>query len=173
MKPVKRNSKEDWDEVRKNAIEGRLDLVPADIFVRHYQNLRAIKKDYMDVQRDCPVDARWYWGQSGAGKSRKAWEEFPSAYPKQVNLWWDGYQGQEAVIMDDLDKFNVALGGDIKRWADRYKVIGQIKGGAIPLQFKTFIITSQYSPEQIWDDEKTVEAIRRRFKVEKFEKPFE
>jgi hypothetical protein len=75
--------------------------------------------------------------------------------------------------MDDIDKFNVALGGDIKRWADRYKVIGQIKGGAVPLNFKTLIITSQYSPEQIWEDEKTVEAIRRRFKVVKFEKVFE
>lgn len=36
IKPVKRNSKEDWEEVRKNAMEGKLDKIPADIFVKHY-----------------------------------------------------------------------------------------------------------------------------------------
>lgn len=36
MKPVKRNSKKDWEEVKANAINGDLDKVPADIFVKHY-----------------------------------------------------------------------------------------------------------------------------------------
>lgn len=70
--------------------------------------------------------------------------------------------------MDDMDPFNKALGGDLKRWADRYKVTGETKGGAVPLKIKVFIITSQYSPEQIWDDPETVAAIRRRFKVTHF-----
>lgn len=38
--PVKRNSKEDWDEVRQNAIKGRLDKIPSEIFVKHYGNLK-------------------------------------------------------------------------------------------------------------------------------------
>lgn len=81
------------------------------------------------------------------GKSRTAWEEFPDAFPKQVNKWWDGYQNHEVAIMDDMDPYNKCLGGDIKRWADRYKVTGETKGGAIPLQLKVFIITSQYHPD--------------------------
>lgn len=36
IKPVKRNSKEDWEEVRKLAMEGKMDKIPADIFVKHY-----------------------------------------------------------------------------------------------------------------------------------------
>lgn len=44
--------------------------------------------------------------------------------------------------MDDMDPFNKSLGGDLKRWADRYKVIGETKGGAVPLNLKIFIITS-------------------------------
>lgn len=72
------------------------------------------------------------------------------------------------MIMDDMDPFNKALGGDIKRWADRYKITGETKGGAVPLKIKVFIITSQYSPEDIWSDPETVEAIRRRFKVTHF-----
>lgn len=39
VKPMQRNSKEDWEEVKSNAIAGKLELIPPDIFVRHYGNL--------------------------------------------------------------------------------------------------------------------------------------
>ena len=39
VKPVKRNSKVDWEEVKQKAKEGRLDEIPADIYVKHYGNL--------------------------------------------------------------------------------------------------------------------------------------
>lgn len=111
--------------MKKNAIEGNLEKIPGDIFVKHYNNLKQIKKDYMVLEKDgSAIDCRWYHGVSGAGKSRSAWEEFPKAYPKQTNQWWDGYQNEEAVIMDDLDIYDKKLGGDLKRWADRYKCIG-------------------------------------------------
>lgn len=35
-KPVRRNNKTDWEEVKQNAIAGQLDKVPADIFVKNY-----------------------------------------------------------------------------------------------------------------------------------------
>lgn len=34
-KPFKRNSKTDWEEVKKLAKEGKIDQVPADIYVRN------------------------------------------------------------------------------------------------------------------------------------------
>ena len=39
VKPVKRNDKADWDLVRKQALAGELDKIPADIFIKHYSNL--------------------------------------------------------------------------------------------------------------------------------------
>lgn len=82
-KPVKRNSKEDWEEVKEHAIKGDLEKIPADIFIKHYANLKMIKKDYMVHDRSGEaVDARWYYGKTGVGKSRAAWEEFPDAFPK-------------------------------------------------------------------------------------------
>lgn len=39
-KPVQRNNKIDWEEVKTKAINGDLDAIPADIFVRHYGHLK-------------------------------------------------------------------------------------------------------------------------------------
>lgn len=38
-KPVKRNSKADWDEVLENAKAGNLENIPADILVKNYRTL--------------------------------------------------------------------------------------------------------------------------------------
>lgn len=36
IKPVQRNSKEDWDEVKSKAKAGKLDEIPSEIYVKHY-----------------------------------------------------------------------------------------------------------------------------------------
>ena len=88
------------------------------------------------------VKGEWYHGPSGAGKSRKARDENPGAYLKLCNKWRDGYQGQETVIMEDLDKGHHVLGHHIKLWADRYHCPGETKGGQVPLVHRKFVITS-------------------------------
>jgi len=49
-KPVQRNSKTDWEEVKQKAISGDLESIPADIYIKHYRTLKEIKKDHMVVQ---------------------------------------------------------------------------------------------------------------------------
>lgn len=77
----------------------------------------------------------------------------------------DGYNGEEVVIIDDFDKFQVKQGGDMKRWLDRYPFQAQFKGGMEKIRPRRVIVTSQYTPEEIWDDHKTVDAIKRRVKM--------
>lgn len=43
-KPVERNSKADWEEVKQHAKAGDLDKIPADIYVKHIFQLEHIKK---------------------------------------------------------------------------------------------------------------------------------
>lgn len=45
VKGVKRNAPDDWDVVKKAAKEGRLDDIPADIYVRSYNSFRRIQTD--------------------------------------------------------------------------------------------------------------------------------
>ena len=42
IKPVEHNKKADWEEVFKNAEEGKFEKIPADIKVKHYHNLLKI-----------------------------------------------------------------------------------------------------------------------------------
>lgn len=91
VRPVKRNSKTDWERVFELAQKGRFTEIPADIKVKHYRNLQAISKDNIVVQDKDHLRGVWIWGRSGIGKSRKAREDYPNAYPKLCNKWWDGY----------------------------------------------------------------------------------
>lgn len=39
-KPVQRNNKTDWEEVKQNAIKGDFDKIPAEIYIKHMKNLK-------------------------------------------------------------------------------------------------------------------------------------
>lgn len=41
-KPVQRNSKHDWEDVRKKAAAGEFENIPAEIYIKHFQNLKRI-----------------------------------------------------------------------------------------------------------------------------------
>lgn len=162
--------RERWDQARALARTGNFDGIASDIFIRCYSSIRAIHRDSrIRPAARTELDNHWFWGESGTGKTRKAWTDWPEAFAKGRTKWWDGYQGEETVIIDDLDKFNVGLGGLIKDWGDYNPFNGEIKGGSVIIRPRRIIITSQYPIEEIWNDPETVAAIRRRFKITKFQ----
>lgn len=106
----------------------------------------------------------WIFGPPGSGKSHAARAFSSDIYLKAQNKWWDGYSGQSVVILDDLD--SNTLGHLLKIWADKYSCTGETKGGTVHLRHTKFVVTSNYSIEELWDgDENMIEAILRRFRV--------
>ena len=66
----------------------------------------------------------------------------------------DGFQHEDYVLLDDFDHQGKMLGHYLKIWGDRYfGWKGETKGGTIKPNYKKFIITSNYTPEQIWEDQ--------------------
>lgn len=124
------------------------------------------------MQRPLPndyVSGIWFWGETGTGKSVTAAKEYPGAYYKMWNKWWDGYQGEDSVVIEDVSPTNaVHLGDRLKIWADHGPFIAEVKGGAQFIRPKWIVVTSQYKPESVWTDEQTILAIRRRFRVQHF-----
>lgn len=162
--------KEYWDNILDKAKKGKFEDLDSDVVIRHYRTLRAIEKDFMPPVGDADdTTGIWYWGTTGSGKSMAARKNYPNAYLKMCNKWWDGYQKQPFVIMDDFDKGHIHLGHHLKIWADRYAFLAESKGSAHQIRPEKIIITSNYHPSDIWGNEpQTLEPILRRFRITQF-----
>lgn len=136
-------------------------------FVTSYRSLKQIGFDFNKSPEDLKAPCgEWIWGKAGVGKSFTARQENPGAFMKMMNKWWDNYDGQEVVILEDLDPGYIAsMSYFLKIWADAYAFPVEIKNHSVMIRPKKFIVTSQYHPKELFTDEKAYEAISRRFKV--------
>ena len=108
----------------------------------------------------------WIWGASGCGKSKYVRSEHPVFYSKGMSKWWDGYNREEVVLLDDFaPEHGKYLGYFLKIWADHYAFNAEVKGGMLNIRPDIVIVTSQYSIEDCFEDAQTIAAITRRFKV--------
>lgn len=167
--PFKRNSATDWESIRTNAKQGKLDEIPPDVYVRCYNQLRRIMSDHVQplpIEKTISV----YWGRTGTGKSRLAWEQAGmDAYSKDpLNKWWDGYQDQKHVV---IDEFRGIVGiSHILRWFDRYPTRVESKGASLRLNAHSFWITSNLDPRNWYPelDQETRDALLRRLNITHF-----
>lgn len=129
------------------------------------------------------LSVSWYWGDPGLGKSRRAMfqaSSAPGAYYRKPSdtKWWDGYEGQPNIIIDDITGGSGMSVGTWKRLLDVYPEQVEVKGGYTPWRAERIWITSNYSPEEwigaIAESVVDKEALRRRIShVIHFTEPWE
>lgn len=165
---------ERWKTIRLAAESGQFDLIPEKIRFNQVKTIDYIH-DQAQKKRKLPdvdeLNNYWYFGTSGTGKSRKARTENPDAYIKMCNKWWDGYAGQDTVILEDFNMEQAKfLAHHLKIWSDHYPFPAEKKGGTIVIRPKRFIVTSNYSLEECFGEDKTgaLEPLSRRFQEEYF-----
>lgn len=146
--------------------KGNLLDISKDILVPHYNQIKRIRQDHLQplaIERTVHV----YWGKTGVGKSRRAWDEAGLlAYPKDPRTkFWDGYQNQEHVVIDEF-RGTIDI-SHMLRWCDRYPVIVEVKGSSTCLVAKEIWITSNLHPHYWYPDldVATQDALFRRLDI--------
>lgn len=152
----------------KNQNINQIEEVDPVSYVQHYHAFKRIAQDNPKKVQNLPdVCGVWYVGPPGVGKSHKAREEYPDYYDKPANKWFDGYQNEAAVLIDDLDLVHSTLGHHLKRWSDKYPFPAEQKGTTVLIRPKNIIVTSNYTIEEIFSQQGDVlvAALQRRFTV--------
>ena len=148
-------------------IVGDIEEIDPRILLPFYAGIKRIQKDYQPRVEDLPPGikyATWIHGPAGSGKTKAVADKYPDAYRKPASKWWDGYRGEEQVVLDDVDpSMSSWIGRFLKIWGDRYSFPAESKGGSAVIRPGMFYVTSQYTIEEVFADAATREALLRRY----------
>lgn len=162
--PSAQGKRTDIDDIKRMLTDGAnlRDIVP---LCRSVQSIRhaEIHLKYFEQKRSWKPEVFWYYGPTGTGKSWSCHSQCTDPYVcLHTGQWWEGYDGHEDVIIDDMRadfcKFHVLL-----KLLDRYPVTVECKGGSRQFLARRIFITSCYHPKRMYHQtEECVEQLMRR-----------
>lgn len=143
----------------------------------NYQNIKCAEllMAYLQIPRKLinGLMVIWCYGETGSGKSHYASQNYPDAYSPVSAKWWDGYDGQKSVVIDDIrDDYSYR---QLLRMTDVYSYKVERKGSSVEVQFETIIFTCPWHPREFLKkyysaNDKYEQFIRRITKVIEFER---
>lgn len=134
-----------------------------DMYVKYSRSFEKMFNAVMEA-RSTPPEVHWRFGKAGTGKTRYCVEKHVSHYIKDNTSWWDGYNQQEAIIIDDFDN-NIPY-RTLLRILDRYVYSGQVKGSYIQVNSPYIYITCEHRPDYYWQGNELQQVLRRLTSVQ-------
>ena len=117
-------------------------------FFKFHKHISVFRNTLLEP-RDYKPKVSVFFGTSGTGKTRVAVDKFKDfdyyLWGPEQTKWWDGYEGQKKVIMDEF-RGQLPL-GYILRLLDRYQMKVECKGGMVEFVADEIIITSPSHPK--------------------------
>jgi hypothetical protein len=72
-----------------------------------------------------------------------------SLWEKPSNKWWNGYNGEECVFVDDPPpKWSDEFWGYLKVWLNLKRFTGETKGSEMKIRFQKFVVCANCPPEE-------------------------
>ena len=145
------------------------ELLKKDTIV-NYQELKYAEnlKKYYEQRRTWKPTVKWYYGPTGTGKTKTAYEEvYKLTDPDNIytamdtGKWWDGYDGEEYIIIDDMRKDFLKF-HQLLKLLDRYAYRVETKGSTRQFLGKHIIITSAYHPLDMFETREDIQQLIRR-----------
>lgn len=147
----KQGRRSDLDSIKHDIDEGKSMEFIADTyfadFVRYYKGLSAyINTKPAPFRLSLTVTV--IHGPSGTGKTRLVYEREPNLYicADSSLQWFDGYNGEEAVLIDDFRGVSFARAGFLLQLLDIYPLRVPIKGSFAVWKPLRIYITSNNAP---------------------------
>jgi len=166
------DKKQQWRDIIKLAEDGKIKEIkenhPHVYFLHHKKILDLRRRASGIIEGD--LENEWWVGPTGTGKSRRLWSLYPDHYAKSLNKWWDGYEDEEVVAIEEMNpEAGKWMGSFLKIWSDRYPFSPEVKGSTMKkIRPQKIIVLSNYTPEECFTNDQDLLPIRRRFKVVHF-----
>lgn len=127
-------------------------------YLRYHRGIEKLVDLLGPKKNRSQVEIVIFYGVPRGGKTQQALRMAPNAYIKDpTTFWWDGYVGQDTVIVNDFDPDHHAwTWHQMFSWLDPKPALAQYKGGYLTLTFSRIIFTSNFAPITWFSSERTV-----------------
>jgi len=169
---IKRQGKRNDISRVRDAVEDGANMRAVVAIASSVQSVRIAELyfNYHEEKRNWKPLVKWYYGATGTGKSRTAYEELEDPFTAgATSKWWQGYDAHENVIIDDFRKSFISF-SELLRLLDCYPYLVECKGGSRQFLAKQIIITSPFHPKEIFSEngEEIEQLIRRINEIKEF-----